>query len=433
MILLKGGLVVDPESGYNQISDVLIINDKVAKIAATISDAEAKESASEDDTLEVVDCKDLVVGPGLVDIHVHFRDPGFTYKEDILSGAKAAAAGGYTSVVLMANTKPAVDNLETLKYVIEKGKETDINVYTCANVTKGLKGEELTDFDELKANGAIGFTDDGIPILDENIARKAMELAASTNSVLSFHEENPKYITNNGVNHGKASEHYNIGGSDRQAEIDMVKRDVELALQTKAKINIQHISTKEALEIIKEAKEKTVGEQLIYAEATPHHIALTEEATIKYGTHAKMNPPLRTEEDRQAIINGLKQDIIDFIATDHAPHSKEEKDQDITKAPSGIIGLETALQIACDELVDKNGMSYLKVFEKMSYNPAKLYELPAGRVAEDTIADIVVYNPKLKKVTNEFVSKSQNSPFAGHEFNGQIVMTICKGKIIYNS
>jgi len=424
VILLKNGRVIDPENGTEKKADVLIIGNKIADIADSIELRESKD-------IKVIDCEGCIVGPGLVDIHVHFRDPGFTHKEDILTGAKAAAAGGVTSVILMANTKPAVDNLETLKYVIEKGKETDINVYTCANVTEGLKGEKITDFDALKEAGAIGFTDDGIPMLDEKVVIEAMKYAAKTDSVLSFHEENPAFITNNGVNRGKASEHFGIGGSDRQAEIDMVGRDVKLALEYGAKINIQHISSKEALEIIREAKKETTGEQLIFAEATPHHIALTEEATIEHGTLAKMNPPLRTEEDRKAIIEAIKDDTIDFIATDHAPHAADEKAKPITDAPSGILGLETAILVANDVLVKEAGISWPKVFEKMSLNPAKLYGISAGKMAKHEKADIVVFNDNKEYVYEKSLSKSQNSPFLGHTFGGKVVMTICDGKIIY--
>ncbi len=422
MILLKRGRVIDPDSGMDQIADVLIDDTKIIDIADNIA---------VEDKYELIDCEGCIVGPGLVDIHVHFRDPGFTHKEDIISGAKAAAAGGVTSVILMANTKPAVDNVDTLKYVLGKGEETDIHVYSCANVTEGLAGKKLTDFVELKEAGAIGFTDDGIPMLDEQLVVEAMKLAKQTDSVLSFHEENPQYINNNGVNRGKASDYFGIGGSDRQAEIDMVARDVKLAMEIGAKINIQHISSKEAIDIIREAKKNTVGEQLIFAEATPHHIALTEEATIKHGTLAKMNPPLRTEEDRQAIIEAIRDDTIDFIATDHAPHAADEKAKAITDAPSGILGLETAILVANDVLAKDNGIAWTKLFEKMSLNPAKLYGIRAGKIAKNEIADIVIFNDKQEYLYEKSLSKSQNSPFLGHSFSGKVVMTICDGKIIY--
>ena len=422
MILLKNGRIIDPDTNLDMIGDVLIEKDRIIDIADNIDIGENEA--------QVIDCSGCVVGPGLVDIHVHFRDPGFTYKEDIESGAKCAAAGGVTSVILMANTKPCVDSIETLEYVTKKAKQQPIHIYTCANITKGMQGKELLDFKEFIKNGAVGFTDDGIPLLDEEVVKKAMVEAARYDTVLSFHEEDPRFIKNNGVNHGKASEYFNIGGSDRKAEISMVERDLELALKTGAKINIQHISAKETLDLIREAKKKCI-KQNIFAEATPHHIALTEDDTIKYGTGAKMNPPLRSEADRQAIIDAIKDDTIDFIATDHAPHSVEEKNRDITQAPSGILGLETSLPVIYDVLVRENNISWLKVFCKMSTNPARLYGINAGKLAKNAIADVVVFDEKNAKVYTETMSKSKNSPFLGKKFNGRIALTICSGKIVY--
>lgn len=429
MILLKNGRVIDPESGLDGIRDVLIVGDRIERIEEAIDEKEVCEEFEA--ALETVDCTGCVVGPGLVDVHTHFRDPGFTYKEDILTGAKAAAAGGYTSVILMANTKPSVDSAETLKYVLDKGKETDIHIYSCGAVTKGLKGEELTDFAELKKAGAIGLTDDGIPLLNDSVAKRAMEEAAKLGMVLSFHEEDPQYIENNGINRGAASEYYQIGGSSREAEISMVRRDLELAAETGAAINIQHISAKETLELIREAKKSCPDK--VFAEATPHHIALNEEAAIRFGTLAKMNPPLRTEEDRLAIIDGLVDGTIDFIATDHAPHSREEKEKKITEAPSGIIGLETALPIAHEVLIRQGKMSFLKVFCKMSLNPARLYNISAGKLAKNEIADVVIFDENLAKKYEKSFSKSKNSPFLGHNFVGNVVMTICGGRIIYRA
>ena len=422
MILLKNGRIIDPDTNLDMIGDVLIDKDRIIDIADNIDIGENEA--------QVIDCSGCVVGPGLVDIHVHFRDPGFTYKEDIESGAKCAAAGGVTSVILMANTKPCVDSIETLEYVTKKAKQQPIHIYTCANITKGMQGKELLDFKEFIKNGAVGFTDDGIPLLDEEVVKKAMVEAARYDTVLSFHEEDPRFIKNNGVNRGKASEYFNIGGSDRKAEISMVERDLELALKTGAKINIQHISAKETLDLIREAKKKCI-KQNIFAEATPHHIALTEDDTIKYGTGAKMNPPLRSEADRQAIIDAIKDDTIDFIATDHAPHSVEEKNRDITQAPSGILGLETSLPVIYDVLVRENNISWLKVFCKMSTNPARLYGINAGKLAKNAIADVVVFDEKNAKVYTETMSKSKNSPFLGKKFNGRIALTVCSGKIVY--
>lgn len=424
MIVLKNGLVIDPASELEAVRDIAIDDGRIVEISENIDTSVYSD-------VEEYDCTGLIIGPGLVDAHVHFRDPGFTHKEDIYTGARAAARGGVTSVILMANTKPAVDSVETLEYVINKGKETNINIYSCATITKGLAGKELTDFTTLKRHGAIGFTDDGIPLLEEEIVRKAMKEAVKTASVLSFHEENPEYITNNGINRGVASEYFGIGGSDRQAEIDMVSRDIKLSMETGAKINFQHISTKEAVELIREAKKDPRGAN-IYAEATPHHIALTEKDTITHGTFAKMNPPLRTEADRDAIICGLVDGTIDFIATDHAPHSDEEKKLAITEAPSGIIGLETSLKVSYNALVRTKRMSLLQLFCKMSYNPAKLYEIDAGEVAIGRQADLVVFDSEKIQKNNKYYSKSSNSPFINDTIQGDVVMTISCGRVIFN-
>lgn len=430
MIILKNGTLVEPATGFMGKMDVVIKGEKIVEIAENI-DTKALKSEIQEEDLVTYDCTGKFIGPGLVDVHVHFRDPGFTYKEDIESGSVAAAKGGFTSVILMANTKPAVDNEETIHYILNKGKETGVHVYTCANVTKGMKGESLTDFGALLKAGAVGFTDDGVPLLEEELVRNAMKLAVEHDTVLSFHEEDPQYITNNGINRGKASEHFGVGGSDRQAEISMVKRDLALALKTGAKVNFQHLSTKEAIELIREAKKLPEGKN-IHAEATPHHIALTELDAITHGTLGKMNPPLRTEEDRQAILSGLMDGTIDLIATDHAPHAKEEKEKLITEAPSGILGLETAFAIANNELIKGKNMSFLQLFCKMSLNPAELYGIDAGKLAKNGPADLVVFDPNKEWKIEKFASKSQNSPFKNKKLVGKIELTMCRGKIIYD-
>lgn len=378
--------------------------------------------------MEVIDLRGQYIIPGLVDVHVHFRDPGFTYKEDICSGAEAAARGGFTSVVLMANTKPAVDNAETLSYVLEKGRETGIHVYTCANVTKGMQGRELTDMETLSRLGAAGFTDDGIPLLDEELLRSALQCAARLQRPVSLHEEDPALIQNNGVNAGRAASHFGIGGSPREAEISMVERDLRIAVTQEADLSIQHISTREAVELVRQAKRLSSH---IYAEATPHHFTLTQEAVIRHGTLAKMNPPLREEADRLAIIEGLRDGTIDMIATDHAPHSTEEKAKPLTEAPSGIIGLETALSLGIRELVRKGYLSMSELVRKMSYAPAQLYRLDAGYVAEGGPADLVVLDPDGQWVVDGFASRAVNSPFIGETMPGVISYTICQGKIVY--
>lgn len=420
MLLIKNGYVIDPQNNLEGKMDILVENGKIKEIASVIN--------QENNTCNIIDAAGYIVSSGLVDVHVHFRDPGFTYKEDIFSGAQAALRGGFTSVVLMANTKPAVDNEETLKYIMEKGRQTSLKVYTCAAVTKGLAGKELVDIKALRQSGAAGFTDDGIPIIDTALLDQAMRLVAECGVPISLHEENPALITNNGINRGKASAHFGIGGSPREAEYSLIARDLEIALKTGVILNIQHISTKEGVALIREAKKRGKN---IYAEATPHHFSLTEEAAITYGTLAKMNPPLREEEDRRAIIEGLRDGTIDIIATDHAPHSKEEKERPLTEAPSGIIGLETALPLALTNLVGKEGFSIADIITLMSCNPAKLYGLKAGTLSVGSAADIVIFDATQVRKLGNYVSKSQNSPFTGMDLTGVVKYTIVNGEIVY--
>ena len=418
-MLIKNGLLVDPVKVYNYPSDIRIIDGKIAEISENLEPLDGEE---------VVDATHLLVAPGLIDGHVHFRDPGLTYKEDIHTGALSAAAGGFTSVICMANTKPVVDNVETLKYVLETGKNEKINVLQAGAVSVGFQGKELTDFEALLAAGATGLTDDGIPLTDESFVRAAMEKAKELDVVLSFHEEDPALITNNGVNRGKASEFFGIGGSPKDAEISLVKRDCELAKEIGAKINIQHISSAEAVDLVRQAKAAGAN---VYAEATPHHFALTEEACIKHGTLAKMNPPLRTEEDRLAIIKGLWDGTIDMIATDHAPHSVEEKAKSITDAPSGIIGLETSLALAITYLFKPGYMSIAEIIKKMSLNPARIYGLDKGTLEVGKDADLIIFDIGKCWTPENYYSKAINTPFTGMELQGKVCMTICGGEVAF--
>ena len=427
MLLIKNAYMLDPETGYEGDADILVENGRIKKLYKGIIGL-VDESLFDD--LEVIDADGLYVAPGLVDVHVHFRDPGFLYKEDIETGAKAAAKGGFTTVVLMANTKPIVDNEETLAYVLEKGKMTDIHVETCCSVSKEFKGQELCDYEKLLEKGAVGFTDDGIPLLDEALVTEAMTRLSKLQVPISLHEEDPNLITNNGINRGAASEHYGIGGSPREAEVTMVARDIEIAKKTGAVVNIQHISCKETAEMIRKAKQE--GFTNIHGEATPHHFTLTEEAAIKYGTMAKMNPPLRTKEDKEAIIAAIKDGTLDIIATDHAPHSEEEKAKSITEAPSGILGLETAFALGVGELVEKNDMPMIDLIDRMSYGPAKMYKLDAGYIKENGPADFIIFDPNEFWRVEDFQSKSPNSPFIGKMMLGKIKKTICNGKVIYD-
>lgn len=424
MLLIKNGTVLDPRSGQSGKKDILIQAEKILRIG----NAKEWKDVLSAPGIEEYDAQGLTVAPGLIDVHVHFRDPGYTYKEDIESGSAAAAKGGFTTVVLMANTNPVVDNGQTLSYVLEKGRRTGIHVESCCAITKGMQGKELTDMSQLLQAGAAGFTDDGKAILDEALTRQAMEEAARLGAVLSFHEENPAYITENGINAGKAAQHYGIGGSDRRAEIDMAERDLRLAAQTGAVVNIQHISSKEAVALVGKAKADGAA---VHAEATPHHFTLTEEDAIRCGTLAKMNPPLREEADRLAIIEGLRDGTIDLIATDHAPHSRQEKEMPVTKAPSGIIGLETALPLGITALVEPGYLTMMGLLEKLTWNPAKLYGFDRGYLAEGGPADLVIFDPAQVYTIEEFASKSCNSPFIGKKVTGKVRATICNGKIVY--
>ena len=427
MLLIKNAYILDPESGYEGDADILIENGRIKKLYLGVIGL-VDESLFED--LEVIDADGLYVAPGLVDVHVHFREPGFEYKEDIDTGAKAAAKGGFTTVVLMANTKPVADNEETLKYILEKGKAAPIHVETCCSVSKGLLGKELCDYEMLLEKGAVGFTDDGIPLLEEGLVTEAMTRIGKLNVPISLHEEDPNLISNNGINRGKASEHFGIGGSPREAEVSMVARDIEIAKKTGAIVNIQHISCKETADMIRKAKQE--GFTNIHGEATPHHFTLTEDAAIKYGTMAKMNPPLRTKEDKAAIIEAIKDGTLDIIATDHAPHSEEEKAKAITEAPSGILGLETAFALGIGELVEKNDMPLIDLIDRMSYAPAKMYGLDAGYIKQGGPADLIIFDPNEFWRVEGFLSKSQNSPFLGKMVLGKIKKTICAGKVVYN-
>ncbi len=421
MLLIQNGYLMDPKSGLEGKYDVLTDRERIVKIGKKLSRPNA--------SCRVIDAEGLLVAPGLVDVHVHFREPGFTQKEDIHTGAAAAARGGFTSVVLMANTKPPVDREEIVRLVLDKGAETDIHVYTCANVTVGMKGCELVDMEGLAAAGAVGFTDDGIPLLDAGLVRRAMEEAARLDLPVSFHEEDPALIENNGINRGRASAHYGIGGSPREAEISLVERDLALAGETDASVEIQHISAKESVELVRRAKKTHAN---IHAEATPHHFTLTEEAAIRYGAMAKMNPPLREEEDRLEIIRGLVDGTIDIIATDHAPHTAEEKDRPITEAPSGIIGLETALSLGITQLVEEGFLTMRQLLTKMTLNPAALYHLDAGYLAEGGPADLVLIDTAARYTVEDFASKASNSPFVGWELKGKVRATVCGGRLVYS-
>ena len=418
MILIKNARVMDPESGFDQVTDILLDGKRIRQIGK-VDDVSGIE--------QVIDASGMIAAPGLIDVHVHFRDPGFTYKEDLQTGSAAAAAGGFTTVVCMANTKPVVDSVDIYKEIEDRCEQLWIKVWQAAAVSKGFEGKELTDMDALYKAGVRGFTDDGIPLMDEKLVEEAMKKAKELDVPISLHEEDPAYIKQPGVNQGKVSEQLNYGGASYMAEAVMVKRDCELAVKTGAKVDIQHISSGVAVDYVKEAKAKGAN---VYAEASPHHFTLTEEAVLKYGTLARMNPPLRTEEDRQRIIKGLQEGTIEIIATDHAPHSKEEKDKPLDQAPSGITGLETSLALGVTELVGKGYLSMMQLLEKMTINPAKLYNMEQGRLQEGKPADVVLFDPEEEWEVKEYKSKATNSPFTGWKLKGKVKYTICDGKIV---
>ena len=438
MILIKNGRVIDPAKGTDDVMDMVIDGGKIKAMGHYPENGEYET---------VIDASGLTVGPGLIDVHVHFRDPGLTYKEDIGTGAAAAKKGGFTTVVTMANTKPPVDSEETVRYVLEEGKKTGIHVLPAACVSVGMKGQELTDMDALKAAGAVGFTDDGIPLMDQKLVRQAMLKAKELDVPLSFHEEDPAFISENGIHAGEAAKALGIQGSPALAEDALVARDCMLALHTGASVNIQHISSANSVRMVKLAKELEERTGMtranirfyelgadVTAEVTPHHFTLTESAVLEHGAMAKMNPPLRTEKDRLGIIEGIRDGSIDMIATDHAPHSAEEKAvEPVWKAPSGIIGLETALALAVTNLVKPGHLTMVQLMEKMSLNPAKLYRFDKGSVAEGADADLVIFdeNERWTVTEDDIASKSHNTPFIGAELYGRVKYTICGGRIVY--
>ena len=420
-MLIKNGYLINPATKTSEITDIRVENGIISEIGQL--------SANENE--EILDITGLTIAPGLIDTHIHFRDPGFTYKEDLHTGSLAAAKGGFTSVICMANTKPVVDNVETLTDILERAKTEKIRIYQTTSITKGLQGKEMNDLEALVKAGSCGFTDDGIPMVDASLCYKAMLKAAELDMPISLHEENPAFISENGINHGVASEHLGIQGSPSLAEEVMVSRDCMLALHSKALTVIQHISTGNSVALVRNAK--ALGAN-VHAEATPHHFTLTDEAVIKHGSLAKMNPPLRTEADRLAIIEGLKDGTIDLIATDHAPHSEEEKAKEpMWTAPSGITGLETSLGLGITSLVKPGHLSLMELLEKMTCNPANLYKLPGGSVEVNAPADFAIFNPDEEWTVDGFVSKSTNSPFLGEKLYGKIHYTICGGEIVYQA
>ena len=419
-VLIKNGKLINPATNFEGIVDISIQDGLIKEISPSIS----SDYFEYDD---IIDAKGMIVSPGLIDIHSHFRDPGFTQKEDLVSGAHAAAAGGYTTVILMANTNPKIDSIESLAYIQEKAKDCPINILQEAALTIDFK-DRLVDMDLLHKAGATGFTNDGVPVMNTKTLRDAMLKAAQLDTVIALHEEDNSLIDNHGINAGPIADKLGLKGAPRVSEDIMVARDCMLALETGACIDIQHISSGNAVDFIRYAK--SIGVK-VFAEATPHHFTLTEDNVLEYGVLAKMNPPLRSAEDRERIIAGLIDDTIEIIATDHAPHTADEKNVDFTKAPSGIIGLETALPLAVTELVMKNRLSMIHMLSKFTSNPARYYKLNKGNIQVGKPADVCIFDPNQEYIVEGFKSKSSNSPFLGRSLYGKVKYTIVGGNIVY--
>ena len=418
-LLIKNGRVVDPKSGRDEIADVLIQGKKIVKIGQNLQAQQAK----------IIDARGLVVAPGLVDVHVHFREPGQTYKETINTGALAAVAGGFTTVVMMANTQPILSTPQVIKATLKLAAQEKIKIKTVASITMDFDGQNLTDFEELLKAGAVGFSDDGIPLTNAGVLRKALQKSLVTDSLLSIHEEEPNLIGQLGINDGEIAHRCGFVGAPTVSEYSMVARDVMLAYDTGARLHIQHLSAGESVEVIRFAKK--MGAK-VTAEVTPQHFSITEAAILSEGTNAKLNPPLRKEADLKEIIAGLKDGTIDVIATDHAPHTQEEKNVTLLKAPSGMIGLETSLQLALTHLVSPGHLSLIELLEKMTLNPARLYDFDAGYLEEQGPADVVIFDAAQNYfIAEHFDSKAMNSPFINQKVCGQVKYTICDGELVY--
>lgn len=422
-ILIKNGRIIDPAQGIDREADVLIVEGKVS----SLSSAQTKSIPRD---CEVFDAKGLIVTPGLIDMHCHLRDPGIAEEETIASGTMSAAYGGYATVVCMANTDPVADTPSVLEYILSKAKcEGYVNVMPVAAVTKGLKGDEISEMGLLLDAGAVAFSDDGRPIMNAEVLRHALEYSRQFKALIISHCEDICLSAGGSMNEGYLSTTLGLKGIPKSAEEAMVERDIMLAKEYDANIHIAHVSTSGSVEIIRRAKEKGVK---VTCETAPHYFTLTEGEVESYNTNAKMNPPLRTEEDVKAIVKGLKDGTIDAIATDHAPHLIEEKNVEFGNAAFGIVGFETALPLVLTELVDTGVLGLSKVIEKLTSNPAKILSLKRGSFMTGYPGDATIIDPKKAWTVDikSFHSKSRNSPYNGWKLKGKAVATIVSGKLV---
>jgi len=419
---IKNGRVIDPATKRDKVGDVFIAD---GKIAASLNPAQKKSA-------KIIDAKGLVVCPGLVDIHVHFREPGQTHKENILTGSQAAAAGGFTTVVCMPNTSPVADNAGTIELINNAARKAAVHVYPTGCITVGMKGQQLAPHGSLKKAGVVAITDDGLCVESNQLMRNAVEYAKMFDLPVLDHCQDESLTKGAVMNEGTVSTRLGLKGWPHAAEDIIVARNIILSAYSGAHIHMQHISSAMSVELVRRAKKDGIN---VTAEATPHHIALTEESLGTYDTNFKMNPPLRTEQDRKAIIAGLRDGALDCIGTDHAPHAPDEKDKEFDYAPNGITGLETALPVCLDVLVRQNKFKLPFVIDLMTRKAANLLKLPAGTLAEGAPADVCIFDPNetwLYDARKGF-SKSLNSPWSGQKLTGRVKTTIVAGKVVFQN
>ncbi len=416
-LILKNIHAADPVSGLDEVTDIGIDGGKIVRIGGC------------DTADRVIDCTGLYAVPGLFDMHVHFRDPGLTHKEDILTGAAAAKAGGVTGVLMMPNTKPPIDNADTINYVLEKGRQTGINVYTSACITKGMESRELCDYDEYKKLGIFAITDDGKPVVSAELMRQALEKAAEKGLTVCSHCEDLEIINGGIMNKGEVSKELNVPGMDRASEDYITAREIALAATVGAHIHICHVSTRGSVNIIRAAKGYGVN---VTCETAPHYFTYTDEKLRSRDAWYRMSPPLRTEDDRQAIEEALLDGTVDCIITDHAPHTAEEK-ADFLKAPNGVVGLETSLAATLTQLYHGGKCSIMDIARFMSQNPRRVLGLPEVSITEGAAAELCIFDPEEEWTVDpeKLHSKSKNTVFNGERFRGRVKYTICNGKIVY--
>lgn len=420
-LLIRGGRVIDPKNGVDRVADLLVKDGRVAQIGGDI----ACEGA------QIIEAAGRVVAPGFIDLHCHLRDPGQEYKEDIVSGTRAAARGGFTGVCCMPNTKPVNDSAAVTRYIIEKAetKGSGVHVYPVGAISKGLEGVEMAEIGRMKQAGIVAISDDGRPVANSNLLRLAMQYADHFGVFIMSHSEDKNLVGDGVMNEGFISTKLGLPGITRAAEEVMIARDILVAEAEGKRIHLCHVSTRGGVQLVREAKARGVR---VTAETTPHYIGATDEWVLGYDSNCRVNPPLREEADRQACIAGLCDGTIDVIATDHAPHHQDEKRVEFHLAASGISGFETAFCVSHTELVKKGHLTLPQLIERMSTRPAQLLGVPGGELSVGAPADIVVLDPE-REVTvdaSRFVSRGHNTPFDGKTYTGAVCQTIVGGRVI---